>query len=266
MVQVALEDQRGIEAGLRAGRRRIEVAGRAGVAAPVLVVALVGCDEGERGHVPEARSSKRPCEPSKPTMLSRRVVVPPAFLNALEVDEGVVLDRVEVDQGLLSRRGAGSEIGVHVREEAVAVVDVVGAGGRQALLVALPAQAPFERAGRRWSCRRCRWRPESDGRRRCWSTEVIDGGVIFVRRVEDRRRGVRAGARDRADVGTGRDVERRRPGGDVGRAVRVVPVGAVVVEDAEVRSADDLEVVGEARVRDREVVGGGVRQAACTCW
>jgi hypothetical protein len=37
-----------------------------------------------------------------------------------------------------------------------------------------------------------------------------------------------------------------------------VPVGRVVVDDSEVGAADDLEVVGQARVSNREVIRGQV--------
>jgi hypothetical protein len=38
-----------------------------------------------------------------------------------------------------------------------------------------------------------------------------------------------------------------------------VPCRVVVVEHAEIRSADDFEIIGQARMRDCEVVGGEVR-------
>ena len=109
----------------------------AGVAAAVLVVALVGSDEGKIWHTPGGKVVKETVR-----ALETDNVIQAAFLNAAKIDEGVVLRRIQFDQRL-RLAGDGARNIAAVGEEAVGKIDTVGAGRWQALLVRLPALAPF---------------------------------------------------------------------------------------------------------------------------
>src|SRR5882762_6488031 len=141
---VAQENEGGVQSGLRTVGKRIEIAECAGIAATVLIVALVRSDEGVRGHVSGSEvavQSMVAFEADGVTQAQRAC----AFLNALEVDEGVVLDGIEGDEvGLREWR---IELWIDQREvggageEAIAVVHAVRALGRQAFLIRFPTLA-----------------------------------------------------------------------------------------------------------------------------
>src|SRR5207302_6913756 len=63
-----------------------------------------------------------------------------AFLHAAEVYKWVVLGRVELGQSLEFGGRHGMDVRI-IGEEAVAVVNVICAGGREAFLIALPTAA-----------------------------------------------------------------------------------------------------------------------------
>jgi hypothetical protein len=95
--------------------------------------------------------------------------------------------------------------------------------------------------------------------------EVDEAGLGLVPGVDRLGLRVHAFAADRAHQACVNRVGRRigcvvvvsvgNAGGDVRAARGVVPVRRVVAAHAEVRTADDLEIVGKARVPDGEVVG-----------
>ncbi len=65
-------------------------------------------------------------------------------------------------------------------------------------------------------------------------------------------------AHDGANGGARRVVGVRDSGGEIRRAAAVMPVGRVVALHAEVRSAHDFEVVGQAGVSDGKVIRGEI--------
>jgi hypothetical protein len=141
-------------------------------------------------------------------------------------------------------------------EVAVADVHFVGAAG-EAFPVALPAQAGFDklvadRLADRAGCR--------GNRRRPIDVDIAGRALHFVRGINRGNCRIGSLARDRADRRARRVVGVRGLRGQIGQAVEIVPVRVVVALDTEVRAADDLEVVAQARVRDCVVVDAKIRK------
>lgn len=99
--------------------------------------------------------------------------------------------------------------------------------------------------------------------------ELRESDLVPV--VNRRSLGICAGTRNRAYV-TGVDGDGRVPaavigvhnaGHDVGRTRCAAPVRGVVAADAEIGAANDLEVVGKARMADGKIVGGEIDPLAC---
>src|ERR1700730_11284140 len=107
----------------------------------MLVVALVRSDEGVGRNVTGGEVGEESGGAIEGNGVLEGVPGVVTFLHVLEVGEGVVLDGVEKGdagggKGRVQSRGDLGEVG-QVREVAVAVVDEVSTGDREALLVAL---------------------------------------------------------------------------------------------------------------------------------
>jgi hypothetical protein len=76
--------------------------------------------------------------------------------------------------------------------------------------------------------------------------------------VQERSSGVSARSGDRADGWARRIVGVGSPRSQVVGAAQVVPIGTVVAQNSEVGSPHNLQVVGQARMSDGEIVGGQV--------
>ena len=202
-------------------------------AAAVLVMALVRRDQRKVGCIIAGEISEEAVETDD---VLQAVVRVRSGLHVGEIGERVVLDSVQLRHAGLCLR--------HVGHQSVAVVDAIGAVRWQVFLVALPAQA-----GRNQlvgDCLAFRW----GGR----NVVVVDWHCrcAFVGRIDCGCSSVLAGTGDRA--GVGRTLELRRIQRDGRLAGGIVPIGRVIIDDAEVRATDDLEVVGQARVADAVVV------------
>src|SRR5713101_8936000 len=88
---IALVDERGVEADESAVAGGVEVAGGSGVAAAVLVVALVRGDEGKGGDVAGAEVGEEAMGAGKANHVFQIVPGIQTFLNALKVGKGIVL-------------------------------------------------------------------------------------------------------------------------------------------------------------------------------
>ena len=204
----------------------------------MLVVALVGSDEGK---IRKVAAGQIGVEGVKADDVLQAELVVISLLNIAEVGEGVVLHGVELRHAGLRLRDVG--------DQAVTGVDLVGAIGRQVLLIGLPGFSEFdELVG------------DSDAARECGRDRIIVDGFFrrsFVGGIHGWCRRVPAGSGNWARVGCGTFVC-WRPGLDVWHAGFVVPVGRIVVDYAKVRSADNFQVVGEAGVTDCKVIGGEI--------
>src|SRR6266852_7843629 len=251
---IALVDERGVEADESAVAGGVEVAGGSGVAAAVLVVALVRGDEGKGGDVAGAEVGEEAMGAGKANHVFQIVPGIQTFLNALKVGKGIVLDGVEVNERLSFVGQRGQDFRV-AGEEAVAVVDAIGAGGGQAFLIAFPAFAPGDQlvgdglAGN-----------VGIGRDRldAINVDVSRRARSFVGEIDGGSGGVGSSAVDGADGWEGAVVQGRLAGREVGEAIGVVPIGAVVVQDAEVGAANGFEIVGQAGMGDGEIIARGV--------
>src|SRR5579859_6493528 len=135
--EVTHVNQRWVQSGLAAVVVRIKIAGGAGIATSMLVIALIGSDKRELGRatgVEVLKQTMRPFEANDMLQADRGLL---AFLHTAEVDERIVFGCVELDETL--RFAGGHRIDVRViGEKAITETDRIGSGGRQAFLIALP--------------------------------------------------------------------------------------------------------------------------------
>src|SRR5258706_1066064 len=101
---VTLVDEGRVQSCLRTVGLGIEVAERAGVAATMLIVALVRHDEKEIRHVAGCEVGIEALGTIEPDHVLEAALWMAAFLHALEVDERVVLGSVELDDIALRQR------------------------------------------------------------------------------------------------------------------------------------------------------------------
>ena len=94
---IALEDQSLVQACLRPIVILVEIAERAGVAASVLVIALVWRDEREIGNASRAEILEEAPGTLKSDDVAQTIVRVAAFLDIAEIDEGIVFGGVEFD-------------------------------------------------------------------------------------------------------------------------------------------------------------------------
>ena len=136
-------DKSGVESSLRAVGVGIVVAERTRVTTTVLVVALVGGDEGEGRDMTGGEVSKEAALPFEADDVAKAVVRIVAFLDIAEVYEWIVLCRIEINQIVGGkRRVEGGLDGRKIRcigKDTVAEVDLVSTGDWERFLVALPA-------------------------------------------------------------------------------------------------------------------------------
>ena len=159
-------------------------------------------------------------------------------------------------QGRRESRRDRTEIGV-VGVDAVARVYGIGAHGRQAFLIAFPCASRFREL-------------IGDGLANCVggrrdglnSVNVVDTGrpAGLIGSVDRNHRGIRPRAGDRANIRGRGGVGVGGPGREVGGAVEVVPIRRIVAQYAEVRTAHHLEIIGQTRMSDGEVVGCRIRK------
>ena len=135
-LQVSNIDERRVQSRLRASALEVEVALRAAVAAPVLIIALVRRNEGKRRHVAGSEVFIQTSLPLEPDDVLRSRFE--SVLHTAEVHERIMLRGVKLQKAAWDV-ARNSNVG----EVAVAIGDVVGARRRQALLVALPRHALF---------------------------------------------------------------------------------------------------------------------------
>jgi hypothetical protein len=138
--EVALVDEGRVQAVLRAVADGVIVAGRSGIAAAVLVIALIGSDEGVLRHAACVQVFKQAVRALEADHVAQAVAGIDAFLNATEVDEGIVLGGVLLDNALGFLRHDGCRV-QFVGIEAVAVIDEVSSGWREVFLIAFPVAA-----------------------------------------------------------------------------------------------------------------------------
>src|SRR5262249_35385654 len=139
----------------------------------------------------------------------------------------------------------------------VADVDLVGTVRRQAFLIAFPGHAGLgELIGDGLADR------VAGGRNRRRAVDVVFAGrsLNLVGRIDGRDCRIGALAGDRADHRAGWGVGIRRLRSEIGHAIEIVPIGIIVALYTEIRAADDFEVVAEARVCNRVIVGGEIRR------
>jgi hypothetical protein len=96
---VAAENQPGVQAHLAAVVIWIKIAEGTGITTSMLVVALIWHNKGECRHRPMGKISKEAL-----LAVERDGVCKVAFLNAFEIDKGVMLRRVELDDISLGQR------------------------------------------------------------------------------------------------------------------------------------------------------------------
>ncbi len=132
----------------------------------------------------------------------------------------------------------GGEYGVNVAgvgEEAIGEIHAIGAGRRQALLVALPGEARFdELIGNGLAEGMLGGINGLDPIDVIFAVVAARRASDFVRAVDGRSGRIGAGAVNGADVRTRRAIRIHRTGGKVVGAGGVVPIGIVVAMHAEV--------------------------------
>src|ERR1700756_4112070 len=124
--EIALINQGGIQADLRAVIIGVKIAHGSGVAAAVLVVALVGNDEGKIREVTGIQVRKEALRSLATDHILQAVAGIQTFLNALEISERIVLYGVAINERLLFTGNHGGDVR-SVGKEAVAVIDAVRA-------------------------------------------------------------------------------------------------------------------------------------------
>src|SRR4029077_14243483 len=215
----------------------VKIALRATITPPVLIIALVWCNEGKCRHPSgsEVFIQTSFSLESDDVLRSRFE----SALHAAEVHKWVVLRGVKLQK--VARNVARNS---NVGEVAVTIGGEVRTRRRQALLVTLPRHAFVRRLVR-------------DRFPHCVSSSIdtqravdVDLGTwsrtLVPRDIDSGRGGVGAGAINRAygPAVWGIEVRRRRIRKQVRGARRIVPIGTVIAANAEVRTADDLQVVG----------------------
>src|SRR6202795_1646341 len=236
---VAAIHQSGVKAEQRAVVAGVRLADRAGIAATMLVVALVWRDERKCGNVTGTEIGEKAILALKIGHIVQAEIRVCALLNVLKIREGIVLDRVESHQvrlRLAFPRKSGGKVG-EIGKKAVGSVDAIGSGGRQAFLIALPGAARRnELVGDGLA----------DGigiryvEKRAVDVDIARRPGCFVRSVNGGRGRISACSVNRAD-GSCRAFQRYASGSKVGRAEGVVPVRRILVAHADIRPTNDFE-------------------------
>ena len=173
-----------------------------------------------------------------------------------------MLGGIELYQALcFARYGRGYVAGVC--EKTVAVGHLVCADWRQAFLVTLPAFAMFcqlvgdgltDSVPRGWNRQIAL---DTYQARRAW----IGMGRIwtFIGQIEGGRFCICPGSRDGANIRARREIGIGGGGTQVRAAAAIVPIRTIVATHAEVRSADDFQIVCRAGMPNGVIVRRGVR-------
>jgi hypothetical protein len=120
----------------------IELAEGPGIAAPMLVIALIGGNEGVVGNVARAQVGIKAVLAFEAHHVLKTVSTFLAFLHAFEIDERIVFYGLEGNQ--IALRQWWSQLWQYFGEVgaagvlAVTIIHEVGAAERQAFLIALP--------------------------------------------------------------------------------------------------------------------------------
>src|SRR5579864_3859975 len=236
----------------------VKAASGPAVATPVLVVTLIGRNKREPRYMARSEIFEQAmCSLESYNIGQAQSGAFTTLLHTSKVHKRVVLGGVQFQQTGQSGRH-GIDVGI-VSEKAVAVSDIIGAGRRQALLIAFPAmplsrQLICDRLASHVGCRRNQTPVDVDFpcSRVAWRRRVR----AFVGRIGRWRLGIGPGAGDWANWSTAsRAIQVRRGwSSDIGCTAQVVKVRWVVTAYAEVRSADHLQVIRRTRVTDREVI------------
>src|SRR5579871_6144213 len=131
--EVANVDQRRVQAGHGAIVNGIESALRAAIAAAMLVMALVRGNKRQIGNSAGSEVVIEPAAAFKADDVRQTVAGIIPLLHALEIDKRIVFRGIEFEQA-----ADGGGRGIDIGEIAIAVINAVRSGGRQAFLVALP--------------------------------------------------------------------------------------------------------------------------------
>src|SRR3974377_1279714 len=187
------------------------------------------------------------------------IVAQRSILDTLEIGKWIVFHGVGLYNAGRGQRRERSEVR-QIGGGPVAVVHTEGGAKGQAFLVGLPGQVSFcELVTDRLAFRLGR-------RHRLHAVDVSQIRKLrqghFVPVVNGRSLRVHTHSSDRADIsGVDRNgcvativVGVHDAGNDVGRAAYASPSRSIVAADAEVRAANDLEIVGQAGMADGEIV------------
>lgn len=145
---IALEDQTGVKSLLSAvgqptrANAEIKSTERISVATAVLVIALIGHDEGEGGHVPGSKVSEGAMRTTKANDVVQTVAGEGSVLDVLEVGERVVLHGVSLHNAARGEVRESREI-TQVGRGSVAIVDAEDGAEGETLLVGLPTRPAF---------------------------------------------------------------------------------------------------------------------------
>jgi hypothetical protein len=220
---VAETNEGGVEAVLCAVVVGVEVALRTGVAAAMLVITLIGSDEGVGRHIARAEVSQKTIRARKTDDATELT-----FLNAAEIDEGIVLGGIELDESLLFTRDGARNVAL-VGEEAVREVDLVGTRRRQTLLVALPGLVRFGQLVGDSFANCPGYRGERNSAVNIEFTGIATGRALdFVDAINRRDFGICARAPDGTNQAAWRIIGVGNAGAEIREAIGIVPIGVVV--------------------------------------
>src|ERR1700730_11687563 len=257
---VAENDERRVQTCLRAVAAGIIVTKCAGIATSMLVVALVGRNQRKSRHIACPEIGPESAFYIKCRHVAIAVERVSALLYVAKIGERIVLHGIELNdvrarEWRIQYWFDLDEI-CEITEIPITVIHPIWTGDRQIFLITLPGLS-------------MRNQLIGDGyAERCGNGGVRDGSVNidlarrpsdFVRTVQCRGRRVGTASPEGTDRRALRVVGIRNTRRKVGGAGHIVPVWRVIAMDAEIRSTDDLEIISEAGMRDRKIIGGQVR-------